>query len=178
MCQNSLPFKGCMYSIVFNMCVNPMLLIQSSIAGCLDCFRLLTVGKNAAVDVAAQMSWDPAWCLLVDEILPEGRFAGSCGDSICKFSWGATKPFPTATVPFYFRIKSAQGFLVLHVFANTYDWFSPASQWCILTPASLRAFVKTICMLTASKLCLQLSLSSVFQTWVSQMPNLSLHLKI
>ena len=125
-----------------------MLLIQSSIAGCLGCFRLLTVRKNAAVDVAAQMSWDPAWCLLVDEIPPKGGFAGSCGDSICKFSWGATVLFPTATVPFYFRIKSAQGFLVLHDFANTYDWFSPVSQWCILTqPASERLWRPSVCWL-------------------------------
>ena len=163
---------------MFNVCAYHILLVHLSMDGYLVCFHLLTLMKNAAVSMDAQVSWALAWCLWLMKFHPKVDLLDSVVILSGNLFWGITILFPTAPVPFCFPIKSSQGFPFVHVFANTYDWFSRVSQWCILTAAGLRAFVKTICVLTASKFCLQLSLSSVFQTWVSQMPNSSFRVKI
>ena len=97
---------------------NHTLFVHSSTDGRLVCLHDVAIVNNVAVSMGAQITlWDTAFNYF--GYIPKSGIAGSYGNSIFNFFWGAAILYSTAAVPFYISTNSTQGSQFLHIFTKT-----------------------------------------------------------
>ena len=98
------------------LCIDHIIYIHSSVNGCLNCFYLLTVVNNAAINMSVKMSCQGPACISFG-CKPWCGIGGAYGDSVLSFLRNLHL-FSIAPAPFYIHINSAP--LSPHPHCNTY----------------------------------------------------------
>lgn len=93
------------------------MLINSSVSGCLYCFHVLATVNNAAMNMVYRYLFEILLSVILDRS-PDGLL-----DHMVTVTFNFLKEQPTLSsivaVLFYVSTNNAQGFLFLHLLANT-----------------------------------------------------------